>query len=135
METYEKIRKLREDANLKQEEVALATGIPRSSYAKFEQPGKLNQERLQQIADFYKIDVSLLAPDETYIKKLLREQGHTEPTPTILEEPQVSILEKEKWLNSSITTNNELNLIKYYRLASDDDKKLIIELAKKLGTK
>lgn len=135
METYEKIKKLREDANLKQEDVALGAGIPRSSYAKFEQPGKLRQDRVKQIADFYGVDVSALAPDETYVAKLLREQGHSEPEPTILREPENNFLMNDEWLNSSLITNNERLLIRNYRLSDEEGKKLIMELAKKLGTK
>ena len=135
MQTHEKIKTLRKEAGLIQDEVALATGIPRSTYARLEKPCKHKAEHLKAIADFYKINVSELADDETYFVKLLKEQGYSEPTPTILHEHEGIFLDDDTWINSTVVTNNERKLIKFYRIADNEEKKLIMELAKKLGTK
>lgn len=65
MKTYEKVRKLREDNHLNQEQMAEMLHISPSSYAKMERGEiKISIERLQQIANIFNVDIKELLDDE-----------------------------------------------------------------------
>lgn len=65
MKTHEKVRKLRENQQLTQEQMADKLHLAPSSYAKLERgETKIKIERLQQIASIFNIDTSELLGDD-----------------------------------------------------------------------
>lgn len=68
MKTHEKVRKLRENQQLTQEQMADKLHLTPSSYAKLERgETKIKIERLQQIANIFNIDISELLEDSRNI--------------------------------------------------------------------
>lgn len=61
MERYERIRELREDANLTQEKVGRAINVPQRSYAYYESGQRMVPPHvLCALADFYGVSVDYL---------------------------------------------------------------------------
>ena len=72
MEFKDKLRNLRTEAGLSQENLADAVHVSRSAIAKYENGGgKPSEETLKLIADYFKVDISYLNDDEE-IKKTKR---------------------------------------------------------------
>ena len=72
MEFKDKLRNLRNEAGLSQENLADAVHVSRSAIAKYENGGgKPSEETLKLIADYFKVDISYLNDDEE-IKKTKR---------------------------------------------------------------
>lgn len=75
METVEKIRYLRLSNHLKQEDVARALNIARSSYSKYESGiWRFTIEHLKKLADFYHVSISYLIEDSDNDILITKEQ-------------------------------------------------------------
>lgn len=65
MKSYEKIRVLRENHHLTQEEMALKLNLSTTGYAKIERgETRLNIPRLEQIAEIFDVDITEFITDE-----------------------------------------------------------------------
>lgn len=65
MKSYEKIRELRENHHLTQEEMALKLNLSTTGYAKIERgETRLNIPRLEQIAEILDVDIMEFMSDE-----------------------------------------------------------------------
>ena len=61
MERYERIRNLREDADLTQEKVGLAINVPQRTYAYYESGQRMVPPAvLRALADFYDVSVDYI---------------------------------------------------------------------------
>lgn len=76
MKSYEKIRVLRENQNLTQEEMALKLNLSTTGYAKIERgETRLNIPRLEQIAEIFDVDILEFISDE---KKVVYQVNNNE---------------------------------------------------------
>ena len=76
MEFKDKLRNLRTEAGLSQENLADAVHVSRSAIAKYENGGgKPSEETLKLIADYFKVDISYLNDDEEIKKTKKKEEN------------------------------------------------------------
>ncbi|QMT30755.1 helix-turn-helix domain-containing protein [Alysiella filiformis] len=129
METHEKIRTMRELNQWSQEEMAEKLDMTAGGYAKIERgENSINIERLQQIANIFKIDVcELLRTDKGLIIQLDEINGDNNNHIAIYSSANDSQYEIEK-LKLIIQHKNELLAQKDRELAAKDE---IIALLKK----
>ncbi len=76
MTVQEKIRSLREQNNLTQTDMAVRMNLSQNGYAKLERgESKLNLEKLQQLSDIFKIDITELVNTDKGVVCLFSENS------------------------------------------------------------
>ena len=134
MKTNERIKKLRKEARITQEQMGAMLGMKRSTYAHTEAYGKFKYEDLKIIAMYFNRTVDELVDGDNFIARIAAEYINRPQEEMRLNEPN-GTYNADDDIKESLITANERQLIKYYRTADSEDKLLIINLAKKLGTK
>ncbi len=134
MKTNERIKKLRKEARITQEEMGAMLGMKRSTYAHTEGYGKFKYEDLKIIAMHFGRTVDELVEGDNFIARIAAEYANRPQEETRFHEPG-STYNTDDGINENLITANERQLIKFYREADSEDKLLILNLAKKLGTK
>ena len=134
MKTNERIKKLRKEARITQEQMGAMLGMKRSTYAHTEAYGKFKYEDLKIIAMYFNRTVDELVDGDNFIARIAAEYINRPQEEMRLNEPN-GTYNADDDIKESLITANERQLIKYYRTADSEDKLLILNLAKKLGTK
>ncbi len=134
MKTNERIKKLRKEAKITQEEMGAMLGMKRSTYAHTEAYGKFKYEDLRIIALHFGRTVDELVEGDNFIARIAAEYANRPNEETRLHDAGGSYI-TDDGINENLITANERQLIKFYRSADSEEKLLILNLAKKLGTK
>lgn len=134
MKTNEHIKKLRKEARITQEQMGSMLGMKRSTYAHTESYGKFKYEDLKIIALHFNRTVEELVEGDNIITRIAAENAKRPKEEIRLNQPSNTYI-TDDGINANLITANERQLIKFYREADSEDKILILNLAKKLGTK
>ena len=134
MKINERIKKLRKQSRITQEEMGALLGMKRSTYAHTEAYGKFKYEDLKVIAMHFNRTVDELVEGDNFIARINLDTPKLPQEPSVLREPNGTYTTDDE-IKESLITANERQLIKFYREADSEDKLLILNLAKKLGTK
>ncbi len=134
MKTNECIKKLRKEARITQEQMGAMLGMKRSTYAHTESYGKFKYEDLKIIAQHFNRTVDELVEGDNFIARIAAEYANRPQEDMRLHQPSSTYI-TDDGINENLITANERQLIKFYREAGSEEKLLILNLAKKLGTK
>lgn len=127
-----KLKALRKNQNMNQDDVAAELGIARQTYSNYETAKRIpNSEMLSKIADLYNISVvELLSPAVTGTDSDIYENAMDFLDAKELDEYLEYTKRASNKQRMSVLSHYEKQLIYYFEQLSQDDKEEIIELAK-----
>lgn len=127
-----KLKALRKNQNMNQDDVAAELGIARQTYSNYETGKRVpNSETLSKIADLYHISVvELLSPAVTGADPKIYENAMDFLDAQELDEYLEYTRRAANKQRMSVLSHYEKQLIYYFEQLSQDDKEEIIELAK-----
>ena len=130
-----RIRELRRQAGLNQAQMADKIGMKRSTYAHAESHNTFKYEYLKRIALFFDRTVDELENGDNIFTRTAVSIGIDPSSPNTLNEPEANFIKNDDEINTQVISPRERQLIKYYREADPENRALILDLVKKLGTK
>lgn len=127
-----KLKALRKNFNMNQDDVAAELGIVRQTYSNYETGKRVpNSEMLSKIAELYHISVAeLLSPAVTGTKSQAYENSEDYLDAQELDDYLEYTERASNRQRMSVLSHYEKQLIYYFEQLSQDDKEEIIELAK-----
>ncbi len=136
MTVNERIKKLRKQSNLTQEEMGAILGMKRSTYAHTESFGKFKPEDLKKIAVHFNRTVDEIINGDNFItRKAIENMEKQNEIWRFNETPTNPLLNSESDIDTGYLTNNERILLRSYRNSDEDKRKLLLQLAQQLSTK
>lgn len=130
-----RIKELRKKAGLNQEQMADKVGMKRSTYAHAEAHNTFKYEYLKRIAVFFNRTVDELENGDNIFTRAVIEKGiDNNSINKLREEPDTIFIKTDTGIDLSYISANEIEIIKCYRQATSENRTLILDLVKKLGT-
>lgn len=115
METFVKVRLIREENKLKQEQVASVLGVKRSTYCSYETGRrKISAKKLKALANFYRIPINVFFDTD---EETVNDSEHYD----------------EKSIYLSSLSKDERDLIVKYRTLSVDEKAEVISSVNRMN--
>ncbi len=119
-----RIKKLRNDHNLTQEQMGEILGMKRSAYAHLESYGNFKAEQIKTLCEYFIVPIDYLTPIE--LSKEPKPDSifmapRSNPLPTILQQPKSDFYKTD---NDSDVSANELKIIKIYRKLPKEKKEI-----------
>ncbi len=131
--TNERIKKLRKEARITQEEMGAMLGMKRSTYAHTEAYGHFKDEHLRIIALTFNRTVDELIEGDNYVTRLAVEKANIQTNVQRFNQEHFE-LEVSSDILESVITNNERKLINLYRTLLPENKEIVLKLMEKLST-